>query len=323
MGGGPGAGGATSASVSSSVGSGGDGGSGGSGGSGGGGVVKGDCTSANPLGCYRGMYLSLWTTHIGQVTFGGETEPYREILGDPTKEDVVLAFLKKERIESLALYDLFKILGDATREPALLSFLARARQNGVLEVNAIADTTYAAWDAIATSQAANKPFDGLVTEIEFWNGGATYQEFQDTLKYVRSLNIPGRTGGTATLGVYTGWPDAAQIEGMLPLIDRLYVHVYVTSADKAYGYGKDRFQLVADANQKLGTKVEVWPIFSAEGLDWSAGSEHFMGDWLTTHSLDEAEAQFLGDWEAVPPMGPVKKTGFQVYDYFFLNRYVK
>lgn len=269
------------------------------------------------------MYLSLWTDHIGQVTFGGETEPYRQILGDPKKEDALLAFLKKERIESLALYDLFKILGDPTREPALLSFLTRARQNGVLEVNAIADTTYAAWDGIAATQAASKPFDGLVTEIEFWNGGATFQEFQDTLKYVRSLNIPGRTGGNATLSVYTGWPDATQIEGMLPLIDRLYVHVYVTSPDLAYGYGKDRFQLIANANQKLGTNVDVWPIFSAEGVAWSAGSEHFMGDWLSTHSLDEAEAQLLGKWEAVPPIGPVKETGFQYYDYFFLNRYVK
>ncbi|HRI69190.1 MAG TPA: hypothetical protein PK156_33395 [Polyangium sp.] len=269
------------------------------------------------------MYLSLWTTHIGQVTFEDETEPYREILGDPTKEDAVLAFLKKERIESLSLYDLYKILGDATREPALLSFITRARQNGVLEVNAIGDTTYAAWDAIATTQAASKPFDGLVTEIEFWNGSATFQEFTDTLKYVRSLNIPGRTGGEATLGVYTGWPDATQIEGMLPLIDRLYVHVYVKSPDLAYGYGKDRFQLIANANQKLGTNVDVRPIFSAEGVAWSAGSEHFMGDWLSTGSLDEAEAQLLGAWEAVPPIGPVKETGFQYYDYFFLNRYVK
>ena len=54
--------------------------------------MKGNCSSANPLGCYRGMYLSLWTDHIGQVTFEGETEPYRQILRDPKKEDAVLAF---------------------------------------------------------------------------------------------------------------------------------------------------------------------------------------------------------------------------------------
>ena len=48
-----------------------------------------------------------------------------------------------------------------------------------------------------------------------------------------------------------------------------------------------------------------------------------MGDWLSMHSLDEAEAQLLGQWEAVPPIGPVKETGFQFYDYFFLDRYVK
>src|SRR4051812_49426019 len=44
------------------------------------------CSSADPEGCYRGMYLSLWTDHIGQIQFGGATEAHRWILGDATKE---------------------------------------------------------------------------------------------------------------------------------------------------------------------------------------------------------------------------------------------
>jgi hypothetical protein len=188
-------------------------------------------------------------------------------------------------------------------------------------VNAIGDTTLAAWDAIAAVQADSQPFDGLVTEIEFWNGGS-FTEFVDTLEYVRSLDMQAPSGGPIALGVYIGWPEAEQVNAILPLVDRLYVHVYVTAAELAFGYGQERFGLVAAGNAELGTSVEVRPIFSAEGTAWAAGPEHFMGDWLTTHTLDEAELELLAGWQAaaggtVPPI-----TGFQYYDYFFLERHL-
>jgi hypothetical protein len=110
---------------------------------------------------------------------------------------------------------------------------------------------------------------------------------------------------------------------MLPLIDRLYVHVYVTSPDQAYAYGQMRFQYIAAGNASLGTSVEVWPIFSAEGVQWSAGAEHFMGDWLATHTLDEAETTLLTSWEANPPGPGAHVTGFQYYEGFFMAEYVR
>jgi hypothetical protein len=268
------------------------------------------------------MYLSLYATGVGQIVFAGPTAQYADILGDVSKEGLVLAFVAAHGIESLALYDLDAILGDATLATQLLSFLDRARMQGILEVNAIADATQSSWDAIAAFQKQSKPFDGLVTEIEFWNAGATFAQFTDTLSYVRSLAMQSRSGGGMRLGAYIGWPTQAQVNAMLPLLDRLYVHVYVPSPEMAYAYGQTRFGWIAAGNTSLGTAVDVWPIFSAEGMQWSAGAEHFMGDWLSTHTLDQAETIFLTDWEANPP-GKVKVTGFQYYDEFFLSEYAR
>ncbi|MFI5297526.1 MAG: hypothetical protein ACHREM_05455 [Polyangiales bacterium] len=286
-------------------------------------VTKSDCSTSHLIGCYRGMYVSLQAAGTGDVTFSGATAKYANVLGDTTKENALLAFLTAHRIESLALYDLNTILADATLSARLLSFLERARAVGVLDVNAIGDTTLSAWDAIAAMQKAHAPFDGVVTEIEFWNPGTTFDQFTATLSYIRSLAMNDRAGAKLPLAAYVGWPTPAQIDATVPLLDRLYVHVYVTSADKAFGYGQARFQAIASANGRLGTHVDVWPIFSAEGTAWSAGAEHFMGDWLSTHTLDEAEATLLTDWEATPPGTAVTVSGFQYFSDFFMEQYVK
>jgi hypothetical protein len=286
-------------------------------------TVKTNCSSTHLTGCYRGMYVSLQTGQIGQNVLGGATEAYSNILGDPAKEAAVLTYIGAHRIDSLALYDLGAILGDPALTADLVSFLNRAATQGVVDVNAVGDTTQSAWDAIATFQKQNALLDGLLTEIEFWNPGVTFQQFTATLQYMRSLGVQGRSGNPIRIASYIGWPTQAQVDALVPLVDRLYVHVYVTSPDQAYGYGQQRFRYIASANAQLGTHVDVWPIFSAEGVMWKAGAETFMGDWLAAHSLDEAESTLLAGWEANPPGAGVAATGIEYYEYFFLSEYVK
>ena len=280
------------------------------------------CGSASPEACWRGLYLSPYTDHSGQVTFGGETEQHLYILDDAQKRELVLDFIDAQDIDSLSLYDLPTILEDADLKAALLAFVQAARQRGVVEVNAIGSLSKPAWDTIATTQTESQLFDGLVTEIEFWNPGATFQEFQDIAAYVRSLEMKTPDGRDMPLAAYIGRPTPEQFSALLPLVDRLLVHVYVKSAELAYGYGQERFAAIAAGNAGLGRAVEVRPIFSAEGEVWAAGPEHFMGEWVSTHSLPEAEATFLTAWEAeagvMPPL-----TGFQYYDYFYLERYLQ
>jgi hypothetical protein len=288
----------------------------------GGAPVSQRCASETPEGCWRGLYLSPYTDHSGQVTFAGETEKHLYILDDAEKRELVLDFIEARNIDSLSLYDLATVLADDALKSSLVSFVQQARARGVAEVNAIGSLSKPAWEAIATAQAESQLFDGLVTEIEFWNASATFEEFQDIAGYVRTLEMKTPGGGDMPLAAYIGRPTPEQLTPLLSLVDRVFVHVYVKTAEQAYGYGQERVAAIAAASMGLSREVEVRAIFSAEGEAWSAGDEHFMGDWLSTHSLDEAESTFLGAWEAetgaLPPF-----AGFQHYDYFFLERYLK
>jgi hypothetical protein len=281
-----------------------------------------DCGTNNLTGCYRGMYLSLHTDHTGQIVFGGETEQHRFILGDPAKEQLVLEFIDEHRIESLSLYDMGTILDDDNLKMDLQSFMDRARDAGVLRIEAIGATATNTWDAIAEFHEAYATFDGFVTEIEFWNGGATFDEFISILEYVRAKPLLTPDGQPPTLSVYVGWLEQSEVDAMLPLIDRAYVHVYVDSADTAFDYGEERFEMFANANEAQQRNVDIWPIFSAEDNAWSAGAETFMGEWLTDNGLDAAELTLLGEYEAAPVHDRIELMGHQYFSYFFLERYL-
>jgi hypothetical protein len=262
------------------------------------------------------MYLSPYADHSGQITFEGETGEHFHILDDEAKRELVLDFIEAQQIDSLSLYNLDAILGDAVLEPKLVDFVTAARARGVVEINAIGDTYEQVWDAVAATQAQHPLFDGVVTEIEFWNANATFEEFESTLQYVRALDLKTTGGAPMPLSVYIGWPTPEQVTALLPLVDRLFVHVYVKDAATAYAYGKERFVASAAA-----APLEIRPIFSAEGQTWSAGDEHFMGDYFATHTLGAAETAFLTAWEAETEPLP-KLGGFQYYDYFYLERYL-
>ncbi len=269
------------------------------------------------------MYVSLNTTGIGQVQFTGANAVYADILGDAAKEKRLLDFIVNQGINSLAIYDLEDILPNATKATALVSFMARARASGVLRIEAIGTEADADWDRIRTFHNGKAPFDGFVTEIEFWSGGS-FASFLNALKYIRSLQWnPTADGKAPTTSVYLGYPTSQQVEDMTPYIDRAYIHCYVATAPEAYAYGAQRFGYFSAANKKLGAHVVVRPIFSAEGHAWSAGPEYFMGEWLGANSIAQADSLFLKDWTAAAWGSSLPLDGYQYYEYFFMDKFLK
>jgi hypothetical protein len=265
----------------------------------------------------------LFTNRVGKIPFTGDDEVYANILGEEAKEDRLLAFIKSQHIDSISLYDLNAILTNDRLKSVLASFMTRARQAGVQRIEAIAAEDAAAWDRIYQFHHHHAPFDGLLTEMEFWTGSPTFDDFLKTLRYVRSLTWQPASAGPPTLSAYLGRPTPAQVEQMVPLLDRVYIHVYVPAASRAFGYGSERFRLFAQANQKLGAHVDVAPIYSAEGQEFAAGGESFMGDWLRERGLEETERLFMADWEREMSGVSLRLAGHQYYEYYFLDKYLK
>jgi hypothetical protein len=291
------------------AGAGGVSGSSGQGGSGGGSV------SAR-----RGLYLSLYTDHNGQIVFTGPLDPYKNIVGDGVKEQHVLDYIAAHGINAISLYDLGTIAETPGKSAALASFMGKARKAGVVSIEAVGSQSTSLWDLIANFHQTQAPFDGVVTEIEFWNGGVV-GDATSALGYVQSFKLKRMDGTALSYGSYLGWVKDSDIAALVPYVDRLYLHAYVTDPALAYDYVSTRAQAVATANAQLGKDVEVVPIYSAEGVKWSAGAEHFMGDWLSTGSLDSAESTFRGAWMAKAP-AKLRLGGFQYFEYFFLAQYV-
>lgn len=276
-----------------------------------------------PASPFRGMYVSLYTNRAGKIPFTGDDEVYAHILSDKVKEDRLLEFIKSQHIDSISLYDLNAILTDDRLKSALASFTSRARQAGVQRIEAIGAEDAAAWDRIHQFHHKHARFDGLLTEMEFWTGSPTFDDFLKTLRYVRSLTWQPASAGPPTLSAYLGRPTPTQVEQMVPLLDRVYIHVYVPAASRAFGYGSERFRLFDQANQKLGAHIDVAPIFSAEGQEFTAGGECFMGDWLREHGLEETEQLFLADWDREMSDVSLRLAGHQYYEYCFLDKYLK
>jgi hypothetical protein len=268
--------------------------------------------SVSPRKIHRGMYVSLQSTKIGQLSLN---PPLSNILGNTTSENVLLSFITKYQFDSLSLYDLNKIITNGL-STKLSNFIQAARACGVMEINAIGAVN-TDWTRIQTYQKANSgKFSGLVTEIEFWNSAnvsASFSSFITQLQYMQSLGVT-----PPIITPYIGWlnrdPKMAEAQEASMIAQnsgRVFVHSYVTNPSSAYSYGQSRiFNLTAAV-----PSLPIWPIFSAEGVTYSAGSEKFMGDWFSTNNtLDKAESIYMTSY--VP-------AGFQYYDYTFLKLYLK
>ena len=268
----------------------------------------------------RGLYVSLYTDHNGQIAFTGPLDPYRNIVGDLVKEQHVLDYISAHGINAISLYDLGTINDTPGKNAALASFMGRARKAGVQSIEAVSSQSTALSDTIASFHQTQAPFDGIVTEIEFWNGGVV-ADATSALSYLQAKKLKRMDGSPLSYGSYLGWVKDTDITALVPYVDRLYLHAYVTQPSLAYDYVAMRAKAVATANAALGKDVEVVPIYSAEGVQWSAGAEHFMGDWLATGSLDVAETTFRDAWTTKAP-AKLRLGGFQYFEYFFLAQYL-
>jgi hypothetical protein len=280
-----------------------------------------------PRSVHRGMYVSPLATSIGSMPL---TAPYQNILESTENQNTLLTFIVQNQFDALSFYDLHKIFASGPLTSSLSSFIQAARDCGVVEMNAIGSVSND-FAAIKNYQNQNAgKFDGVTTEVEFWNDPSvtsSFNSFIGLLQYIRSLNIQNN-GTPVKLSVYLGWlnrdPNTSETQAAKTIaqnVDRVYLHCYVKSATTAYGYCQPRIQDFMSS----GINLEVYPIMSAEGNQYNAGSGGFMGDWLANSSLNNADNTFSTNFnqQYSSPNQSLKLMGIQYYEYAFLALYLK
>jgi len=251
----------------------------------------------------RGLYVSILTDKIGSFTLPNIA---KGILGNATKEAQFIGYVFQYGFNSVSIYDLGKILPSQSLSSRLSNLIKQLKANGVVEVNAIASTLNDV-DLIKRYNASHQNhFDGVVTELEFWNAGnGNTAVFNSALALLDAIRV-----SKLVASCYIGWlnliPGMA-INAAASILanhaDRILVHAYVKDPSLASGYILSRVTALRAGNPN----VDIRPIFSAEGVGFSAGDEIFMGDYLKTHTFTQCEAALPGF------------SGYQYYEYGFLR----
>ena len=280
--------------------------------------------AVSPLAVHRGMYLSPLATSIGSMPL---SETYLNILQSSAKEDALLTFVVNNQIDALTFYNLHSILRSRRLSARLSAFIQAARDCGVVEMNAVGAVS-GDFDAIRVYQSQHSGrFDGVTVENEFWNAGSeitpSFNSLIAMLKHIRSINIQNNTQ-PVKVSIYLGWlsldPNTSEkwvAEQIAQNVDRVYLHCYVKDANTSFGYCRGRIQDFLNT----GISLELYPIFSAEGVAYNAGSGPFMGDWLAAHSLSSAETifgtAFASHFGSAALSFELK--GYMYYEYAFLG----
>ncbi|GAA3658260.1 T9SS type A sorting domain-containing protein [Flavivirga jejuensis] len=240
---------------------------------------------------------------------------FSSILGNESAENTLLSYAQSNGIEKLLLYELHIVnanhnLSSTSTNFILADFISKAKTNyGILFVGAVAENAWFFTNVIDTYNNsrtnANEKFDVYNLEFEFWidthtNSGGYYCN-----TYLTPNNLPCTNAGAfdyfisilqdmrtlannnshpITTEAYVGWPTAAQAATIGANLDKLLLHAYVANPSTSFTYADDR--IIDFANGTPGLDVSI--IFSSE--------TNFMGNWLISNSMSEAEDTFTTDW---------------------------
>ena len=269
----------------------------------------------------RGIYVSVHNDHIGTLQFTGDLADYSYILGDTKKETTLIDWLVANSFNSITLYDMRATFADEM-QPTLASFMQRARAAGITRIEAVGGVSSSDYTNIIDFHKNYAKFDGIVTEVEFWNGDGTVADVVNAVKQVKAANLLDSNNKAVTVSAYIGWPQQSDINTIVASgLDRFYLHAYTKDGTKTYSYAHDRLDMIKTANTNYGTSVAILAIFSAEGVQYNAdGSTPFMGDWIQDNGFQQAEDAFEVSWTSDARTAP-SQLGYQYYEYVFAKIY--
>lgn len=273
---------------------------------------------------------------------------FAEILGDTDRENQLLEYAQDHEMAVLILYDLHKIdIGSNVGDNRLANFISKAKTRyGVTHIAATSENADGFKNNIDPyNNRRNDPsekIDIYNLEFEFWNvrpGSGAYNAYCE--QYLIPLNLPCDIDGAfdffifvlqqmrtlaatnphdITTEAYIGWTNKNLLMNEQEVamsiaenLDRIRVHAYIQDPDDAWNYVSTRLDHLGDVN--LGLDISI--IFSAETQGVKGSNDTFMGPWLESNSMMEAEnivtQAFNG--AAANITDGIRLEGFTYYNY--------
>lgn len=256
-----------------------------------------------------------------------------KIIKNKKSTDSLLNYAQKNNYTTLSLYDLYPIhqqnnLTSVAGSKVLANFIKLAKTKyGIQQVAAVGENFWF-FNTIIHSynqlhNFSNERIDVYNLEFEFWNTNPAMASYLCS-SYLTPNNLPCTVQGAYTFYIselqkihalaqadgcvtetYIGWPDSAQAVGIVPHVDRIFVHAYVNNPANTFTYTLSRLEDFGSSDNT----VQIIPLFSSEPT--------FLGPWLANNAETAVFSQYMsaynnasGSWKAHVNIG-----GYQWFKY--------
>ncbi|MCP9755823.1 hypothetical protein EGI26_11715 [Lacihabitans sp. CCS-44] len=210
-------------------------------------------------------------TEVNLLHKGLYVDRFQDILGDTTRENKLLRYVKSHDFNELSLYGLWEVTNKPSKYPSLARFISKARLDfGVTKISATHSTTKAFDECEAYNigrKNETEKFDVFSIENEWWqtNPECDYACNQNLVLHIKNLKT--QNNDVFDTEIYIGWLDSGnndyeEAKFLVNNLDKIAVHCYDTVPN--FAYTKERLLLLAKAAKELNKKPEILIIFSAE-----------------------------------------------------------
>lgn len=281
------------------------------------------------------VLISLSFLGFSQSYRGIYVDGFDKILGNKIKEDSLLNYCKSNGFNAMCTYKTkdierkFNITKPQKGGQLLAAFIKRAKQNyGIVSFGMSSERYSTFRDIVARYNLSRVDTIERVNvfnfEFEYWHKRSTAPQGIYCEKYLKAAKCSCDTAGAfkfyrkqiksidslaATMGikseVYVGKPTPGQALVIANTVDRILVDVYLQDPEKAYERASNRIDYFAASSKKV-TLIPIW-----------GSTGEFMGEWLKSNSLAEADKIFMKDFNAHKTENQKNcvVAGFQWYKY--------
>lgn len=274
---------------------------------------------------HRGVYINDFYT-------GG-------ILGNSTLEDNLLAWVDENDFTDIYLYNIGAALGDE-KDDELRAFVKKAHNEDpyvrVSFVSAGFGDSFTEIEEYHDGRKDSRP-DGIVSEIEFWNGGMNFtDDYAPWIDKVNDLKFTPLPGDVAPLNAgitrqfYIGKikdpgmpPSLAIAKELVMHHDEIFLTNYHSDAWQLSSSSEEnsiinKLNLLAQAGMELDKEVTIVILFNVYQMSPSPEIWDYFATTGMDHEFEDAFAEWSAEYNASTDITNkefLKLKGFGIYRY--------
>ncbi len=259
------------------------------------------------------------------------------ILGDAAKEDSLLDWASRNSLNHIYLYNTNQIMVDDSLEALLSTFIHKSNNwPHPIKVTLVSGGISSVDNMDSYYDHRYTHPDGIVSEIEFWNGNGSFDYFQNWISYLSDIRMtiypgtPGPRDPDLNRRFYVGKiRDAAGVYDSLEVANKLVLshdqiflanyhnNAYHLSNSTSQNGIRARLALLAEAAFSQNKKVHIVILFNVRQDSPAPNIFSYFDENDQNHTFDAAFQSFKTDFDAanISHKNMIVLDGYGIYRY--------